>query len=365
MQAYQRGLQLMQARLQGVHLPPGASLAASPGATAWHGGAAGAAAAAAQQQLQQQEFAWQQQMQAQAQAQAQQQFSWQQHAPRPHPQAQQQYWHLLQQQQLRQQPEAEAFPDLNASLPDWDDADAMRGGGAASGMVPPPAGAPHIPQWQQHMPPPHLQQQGQPLGGFGLVQPQVHRMRSAGAALPGHAGGSDEGWLAGLHGWAPPYQRHGQQVPAQQQHQPRQLLDEFGVSLEPSLAEEEEEGSEGQGGGAVSALRSRRLSLPPQQQQQLQLQPQGRLLGGGRAGGAGLYGGGLFGGGCGGQLAPPAAGAVFASAAATSSPGHLGAFQQGSSHFQRTLASRALAPAQLLQPPAEQLAGMQGSGGGR
>jgi hypothetical protein len=305
LQVYHRGMQLMQSRLRG--LPEAGGLAAqqhasAPGTAAgwqgWQGEPAmhigGAAAAAVQQQQQQQQQLLQQQAMAQAQAEYEQQLAYQY-------QQQQEQQLLLQRQQqryLQQQAEAEAFPAINAFVPEWDD--------TAAG------------QRQQS-----VRQREQP----GL--PLLPAGRAWGGSLPAsHQAGGGAGWMGQP-------QQQPQHAAWRQQRQGQQgqgHVDEFGVSMQPSMSDDESDNN-------LLESHARQAEQPPPVRQMHQLLLPGR----GGGGAAALYG----------QAAAAAGGAADGSGA--DEGGHMGAFLSSRKrdfcvpHMPKPVASRQLTPQQHMR----------------
>lgn len=202
-QVYQRGMQLMQARLRGAIVPqPAAPVPPQPPPQQHlYGGMAQAGAADHGQQYHQ------------AQLQRQQALAHQQMLQ--HHQAQQR------QQLLMQQAEAAAFPDL----PGLEE--------AAAGMA--PSGYPEAQQWQQ------AQEQAVQYGAGrqgGHALPPLHGGRPAVGMAPGGAAfgaGAQPYMQAGYAGRGPAGQQGGTgHYQAQQAG-----VDEFGVSMQPSMSDDE------------------------------------------------------------------------------------------------------------------------------
>ncbi|KAL4448291.1 hypothetical protein ABPG75_005510 [Micractinium tetrahymenae] len=283
----QPGLQLMQGRLQG---PPGGVAPAAAGRWGLGEQERLAAQAAQQQQqqilLQQQEYERQQhqerlfqqqqyeqelrQQQQQQQLLAQQQYDQQrqqqllvqqqyeqqrQQQQYEHQQLQEQRYQelLLQQreQQLllarqQQQAEADAFPEMNAVLPGWQLA---------------AAGPRLVGQSLQ------LQEQWQ--GQVPALPPLPHAAGTVASGVIGSGGSGGGAWA----------QQQQQLMP----HQGGQLVDEFGVPMEPSMSDDESEANAACGQASVAMPGAHQQ--PPQQQM---LHRRLMLPGPGRAGGAAL-----------------------------------------------------------------------------
>lgn len=186
-QVYQHGQQLMHSRLRVV---PEAALGPQ------HAG-------------------WQAQQQEQLELQYQQQYQQQRRQ---------------QQQLLQQQALAEAFPDINPTLPDWDESPGVAVGAAGGGSREPMGAAQQQAWWKLQWD--QAQQQGYHPGSA----PGPHKQLPE---LPPLARTAARAGVPGTYGASLAQHQQRQQHGALWQRQ-GQERDEFGVSLQPSLSTDDE-----------------------------------------------------------------------------------------------------------------------------
>ncbi|PRW45191.1 hypothetical protein C2E21_6279 [Chlorella sorokiniana] len=257
---YQRGMQMMQARLRGAAIPQPAAPALPPQQQQVHGAEAHAVGAAGQQYQQYQPPPPQQQQQLyEAQQQHQQMLQYQQ---------QEQQRQLL----LQQQAEAAAFPELPGL---------EEGAGMEPGVV---GSYPTVQQWQQQQPQGQAGQYGADRHGEHALPPLHGKRPTAGPPQGGAAYGTaaQPYAQAGYTGRWPARQQGG--AGHYQQQQPG--VDEFGVSVQPSMSDDESDNA-----AAHQQHQHQAVSHAAQPGRGTALQQMQQLLVPGRGGSAGEEGG--------------------------------------------------------------------------